>query len=154
MQNKWIQIVHSPIDLKELQNKVDYPDAGAHGWFCGVTRRTTADASGERVTETLSYEAHEPMAIRELEKLADQAINRFSLHRVVIVHRLGEVPLGESSVVVGCSSSHRGATFQALAWIMDTLKQQIPIWKRETFVDGSTEWVHPIGDSGLQGKGP
>ena len=143
---RYIDIVHAPIDLRELHAHIEHPDAGSIGWFCGVTRRTTASDAGEKITESLSYEAHEPMARRELQKLADLALEKFSLHRVVLVHRLGEVPLGESSVVVGCSSSHRGATFQALAWIMDTLKQRIPIWKREMFVDGSTEWVHPTND--------
>ena len=137
----WIQIVDTPIDIESLRGKVDHPDVGAHGWFVGVTRRTT----GTRKTETLSYESHVPMAIRQLEKLADAAIEKFSLHRLVIVHRLGEVPVGQASVVVGCSSSHRVEIFQALSWVMDTLKKEIPIWKREIYVDGTTEWVHPTG---------
>jgi molybdopterin synthase catalytic subunit len=83
------------------------------------------------------------MAIVSLEKLAAAAIERFALCRLVIVHRLGEVPVGEASVVVGCSSAHRRQTFEALAWVMDTLKRETPIWKRETYADGSTEWVHP-----------
>jgi molybdopterin synthase catalytic subunit len=141
-ENTWIQIVDTPIDLESLRDKVDHLDAGAHGWFVGVTRRTTA----ARVTDTLSYEAHRPMATRELEKLADAAVRKFSLHRLVIVHRLGEVPIGQASVVVGCSSSHRPQTFGALSWIMDTLKREVPIWKREIYSDGTTEWVHPITD--------
>jgi molybdopterin synthase catalytic subunit len=135
----WIQLVDEPIDQESLRDKVADPDVGAHGWFVGVTRRTT----DQRVTNTLAYEAHRPMAIRELEKLAEAALERFSLCRIVIVHRLGEVPVGEASVVVGCSSGHRPQTFQALAWVMDTLKREVPIWKRETYVDGTAEWVHP-----------
>ena len=143
MQNDriWIELVETTIDQGALREKVADPDVGAHGWFVGVTRRTT----GQRVTSTLSYEAHPPMAVRELEKLAQTAMDRFSLHRIVIVHRLGEVPIGEASVVVGCSSGHRPETFQALAWVMDTLKRDVPIWKQETYVDGTTEWVHPTG---------
>jgi molybdopterin synthase catalytic subunit len=141
MQNEriWIELTESPIDQETLRDKIEHPDVGAHGWFVGVTRRTT----GQRVTNVLAYEAHPPMAIRELEKLAKAAIERFSLCRIVIVHRLGEVPVGEASVVVGCSSGHRPQTFQALAWVMETLKREVPIWKRETYVDGTTEWVHP-----------
>ncbi len=86
------------------------------------------------------------MAIRELEKLAAQAIHKFSLTKLVIVHRLGEVPVGQASVVVGCSSPHRPATFAALPWIMDVLKRDVPIWKRELYTDGTTEWVHPIDE--------
>lgn len=140
--NTWIELVDSPIDVDSLRNKIDHPDVGAHGWFVGVTRRTT----GDRLTESLSYQAHRPMAMRELEKLAFAAIERFSLCRLVIVHRLGEVPVGQASIVVGCSSGHRPQTFEALAWIMDTLKREIPIWKRETYADGTTEWVHPNFD--------
>ncbi len=135
----WVELVEAPIDQESLREKVADPDVGAHGWFVGVTRRTT----GDRVTDSLAYQAHPPMAIRELEKLAKEAIEKYSLCRIVIVHRLGEVPVGEASVVVGCSSGHRPQTFQALAWIMDTLKREVPIWKQETYVDGTTEWVHP-----------
>lgn len=145
MQNEriWIELTDSPIDQESLREKVADPDVGAHGWFVGVTRKTT----GSRVTDTLSYEAHTPMAVRELEKLADTAVQKFSLCRLLIVHRLGEVPIGEASIVVGCSSGHRPETFEALAWVMDTLKREIPIWKREIYADGTTEWVHPTSDA-------
>ena len=135
----WIELVETEIDQESLRDKVADPDVGAHGWFVGVTRKTT----GQRITDTLSYQAHSRMAIGELRKLAESAIDRFSLARIVIVHRLGEVPVGEASVVLGCSSPHRPQTFEALAWTMDRLKREVPIWKRETYADGSTEWVHP-----------
>lgn len=138
----WIELVDTRIDVESLRAKIADPDVGAIGWFEGVTRRTT----DTRVTERLSYEAHRPMAIAELEKLAIRAVDKFSLHRCVIVHRLGEVPVSEASVVVGCSSPHRPATFEALAWIMDVLKKDVPIWKRELYVDGNTEWVHPTDE--------
>jgi molybdopterin synthase catalytic subunit len=142
--NIWIEIVDAPIEWTELTGRIADPDAGAHGWFVGVTRRTTH----QRVTESLAYEAHVPMAMSELEKLARTALQRFSLFHVVIIHRIGEVPVGEASVVVGCSSSHRPQTFEALAWIMDTLKREVPIWKRERYEDGSTEWIHPTASGG------
>lgn len=138
----WIELVDSRIDIESLRSKIADPDVGAIGWFEGVTRRTTDD----RVTERLSYEAHRPMAIAELEKLASMAVEKFSLHRCVIVHRLGDVPVGQASVVIGCSSPHRPATFESLPWIMDVLKQDVPIWKRELFADGSTQWIHPINE--------
>ena len=137
------RIVDGPIDTARLLAEVGHPDAGAQGWFVGVTRRTT----GQRVTSFLSYEAHVPMAERELERLAASAVDRFELLRLVIVHRLGEVPIGEASVVVGCSSGHRDATFDALRWVMETLKREIPIWKQERYADGTTEWVHPTSSS-------
>jgi molybdopterin synthase catalytic subunit len=139
----FIELVDQRIDIESLLEKVADPDVGAHGWFAGVTRRTTDD----RVTERLCYEAHRPMAIDQLEKLAQAAVEKFSLCRLLVVHRLGEVPVGEASVVVGCSSAHRRQTFEALAWVMDTLKREIPIWKRETYADGTAEWVHPTANA-------
>ena len=138
----WIELVDQPIDLERLRDKVADPDVGAVGWFEGVTRRTTDG----RVTQTLAYEAHRPMAFRELERLAVLAVEKFNLHRCVIVHRLGEVPIGQASVVVGCCSAHRPATFAALPWIMDVLKKDVPIWKQEHYSDGKTEWVHPTNE--------
>ncbi|TWU58412.1 Molybdopterin synthase catalytic subunit [Rubripirellula tenax] len=138
-----IDIVDAPIDLNALTEKVSDPDVGAHGWFVGVTRRTTDD----RITETLDYEAHRPMAIEQLGQIARQAIDTYSLAHVVIVHRIGRVPVGEASIVVGCSSAHRVDTFAALPWMMDAIKRDVPIWKRETYTDGQQEWVHPDSDS-------
>ncbi|MGB7343004.1 MAG: molybdenum cofactor biosynthesis protein MoaE [Pirellulaceae bacterium] len=141
--NVFVAIVDQEIDAASLQSKVADPDVGAHGWFYGVTRRKTTRGETTKVTQTLSYEAHRPMALAELRKLAQQAVDQFELKHVVIVHRIGDVPIGQASVVVGCSSAHRIATFRANQWIMETLKRDVPIWKRETYTDGSTEWVHP-----------
>lgn len=137
-----IALVEEAIDVDSLRARVADPDVGAIGWFEGVTRRTT----GDRITERLAYEAHATMAIAELEKLAERAVEKFSLHRCAIVHRLGEVPVGQASVVVACSSAHRPSTFAALPWIMDVLKRDVPIWKKEQYVDGNTQWVHPTDE--------
>jgi molybdopterin synthase catalytic subunit len=142
-----IELVDGPIQMEVLRDRVDHPDAGAHGWFVGVTRRTT----GDLITETLHYEAHSTMAMRELNKLADSAVKKFSLLRLVIVHRLGEVPVTEASVAIGCSSQHRPETFAALEWIMNKLKKDVPIWKREVYFDGKEEWVHPGSDADASG---
>jgi molybdopterin synthase catalytic subunit len=83
------------------------------------------------------------MAIKQLGRLAEEAIAKFALHRMLIVHRIGEVPVGMASVVVGCSGAHRAEVFTAVPWVMDNLKRDVPIWKRETFHDGETMWVHP-----------
>lgn len=133
------ELVDQPIDLAALAPTISDADVGAHGWFLGVTRRTT----GDRVTERLCYEAHRSMAAAELQRLAARACAQFELAAAVIVHRLGEVAVGQASVVVGCSSGHRPQVFAALPWIMDQLKRDVPIWKQETYADGTTEWVHP-----------
>lgn len=143
----FVQLVDGPIDAGALQDKIADPDVGAHGWFYGVTRRTTRSETGAAITESLGYEAHRPMAQKELEDLAERASRDFGLAHVVIVHRLGDVPIGQASVVVGCSSAHREATFQALKWIMETLKRDVPIWKQERYVDGTRQWVHPTETS-------
>ena len=91
------------------------------------------------------------MAMRELKKLAEAAVKEFSLLRLLIVHRLGEVPISEASVVIGCSSRHRPETFAALEWIMNQLKKDVPIWKREIYCDGTEEWVHPGLDAEASG---
>lgn len=139
-----VALTDSVIDTPALHSYLDHPDVGAHCWFHGVTRRSTQTADGKTLqTESLSYEAHRPMAASELRRLATDAAERFGLLAVVIVHRLGKVPVKQSSVVMGCSSPHRPPCFAAPAWMMDELKRDVPIWKRELFTDGSTEWQHP-----------
>ena len=133
-----VDLLDQPILAESYQARLHDPDAGAIGWFHGVTRRTT----GEQVTETLHYEAHTTMARTQLDQLARNAAERFGLRGVVIVHRLGEVPIGQASVLVGCLGGHRKEVFEALPWIMDELKQDVPIWKRETLIDGKQLWIH------------
>lgn len=134
-----VELVHGVIDTDPLRRFIADPDTGAQAWFEGVTRRMT----GSRETVLLSYEAFEPMAKRQLESLALEAVGRFGLTAVAISHRLGEVPIGEASIVIGCSAPHRVATLTALPWLMDRIKADVTIWKREHATDGSAAWVHP-----------
>lgn len=148
-----VELIDRPIELERLRGRLDDPDCGAQFWFLGLTRRRTTDDAGRwRETVSLTYDAYRPMAERELQRLASGAAERFGLRQVVISHRLGSVPVGDASVAVGCSSPHRAASLQAVGWIMDELKRHVPIWKRETFADGSEEWVHPVPAD--NGKGP
>lgn len=134
-----IELTLSPIAIDHFRDRIADPDVGAHAWFEGVTRRMTAG----RETVLLSYEAFEPMALSELRRLGEEALMEFGLTSLVVVHRLGVVPVGEASLLVGCSSPHRAAVFSALPTIVDRLKSDVPIWKQERFADGSTQWVHP-----------
>lgn len=134
-----VELTHQAIDVGSLRAHLADPDTGAHAWFEGVTRRMTAD----RETVKLAYEAFEPMAISELNRLASEAIERFDLSLIVIVHRLGEVAIGEPSIVIGCSAAHRAGPLAALPWLMDRIKADVPIWKREHFADGQQHWIHP-----------
>ncbi|MEM0924842.1 MAG: molybdenum cofactor biosynthesis protein MoaE [Planctomycetota bacterium] len=141
---KTIELVRIPIQLSQWTTYLGDVDAGAQLWFSGVTRRKTIEESGREVfTRTLYYDAYLSMAVRQLNLLVEGAFEQFALRDLVLVHRLGEVPLGDISVLVGCSSAHRVDVFEAIPWIMDRLKSEVPIWKRETFEDASTHWVHP-----------
>ena len=106
--------------------------------------------TGDLQTSSLDYEAFNEMALASLQTIADEARRRWSLVRCAVVHRTGSLQLGDVAVAVAVSSAHRGPAFEAGQWIMDTIKQKTPIWKKENFADGRTEWVHP--DSGVSGS--
>ncbi len=112
--------------------------------FLGTTREVT----GDRRTRHLEYEAYADMAEKKLAELADEARRRWSLTGCAIEHRLGRLEIGEASVGVAVSSPHRAAAFAAGQWLIDTLKESVPIWKQEHWADGGSEWVHPGLDSG------
>jgi len=128
-----------PIDIVSFRKLISDPDVGAHAWFEGVTRRTT----GNLKTEKLCYAAFRPMAVTQLKIIGDESLVRFGLTKIVIAHRLGVVPIGEASLIVGCSAAHRATVFAALAEIVDRIKVDVPIWKKEFFVGGNQHWVHP-----------
>jgi len=134
-----IQLTHEPIDIASLVAQAQSPEAGAVLLFLGVSRQFT----GDRETTKLIYDAYEEMAIKELKRLEASARERWPLTECLIVHRLGTVPLGEASVAIVVGSPHRKAAFAAGEWLIDTLKQSVPIWKQEHWTDGTTEWVHP-----------
>lgn len=134
-----IALVDDALDGDSLLRWVGDEDCGARMVFLGCTRRTT----GDRVTERLAYEAYRELAVTELSDLAREASARWPLRAVAIHHRLGVVGVGEASVAVAVSSSHRGAVMEVVPWLMDRLKERVPIWKQETYADGSSEWIHP-----------
>lgn len=126
-----------PLDVQALVAKIRRADCGALVVFEGTTR----SPSDGKVVERLSYEAYEDRAVKQLDALAQSAIERFGVLGVVAVHRTGDVPIGEPSVVVACSAGHRGEAFEAARWLIDTLKSEVAVWKKEVFQDGSASWV-------------
>ena len=108
------------------------PD-GAVCTFDGIVRDNTRG----RRTLYLDYEAYREMAQSQMESLAAEAITRFNVRDVALLHRLGRLTIGETSVLIVVASAHRGAAFDACRWLIDTLKKQVPIWKKETFEDGA-----------------
>lgn len=136
-----IQLTHETIDSNDLLRRAQSPDAGAVLLFLGCTRQHTA---GRETTE-LTYDAYGAMAEKELAALEAEARERWGIVECLIVHRLGTVPLGEASVAIVVASPHRRAAFAAGEWLIDTLKERVPIWKQEHWADGTKEWVHPTG---------
>jgi molybdopterin synthase catalytic subunit len=134
-----VALTNEPIDILAVLDGVQSPLAGAVVLFLGTTREVT----GERRTESLDYECYPEMAARTLDELEVEARRRWRLIECVLVHRLGHLEIGDPSVAVAVSSAHRQAAFDAGQWLIDRLKQTVPIWKKENWADGTTEWVHP-----------
>jgi len=150
-------IVDAPIDPGSLLAAVGDPGSGASVLFLGTTRNENA---GRRVTR-LEYEAFADMAVREMRQLARQARRRWPVRRVAMVHRIGLVPVGEASVGIAVSAGHRAEAFEACHWLIDRLKEIVPIWKKEHY-RGGTVWIgsqqgSPEGDAVVarrRGAGP
>jgi len=136
-----IEITSQPIDTTAVLESVKSIQAGAAVLFVGTTRQFT----GDRETLKLDYECYESMAIKKMSEILDQAAAKWKIESCSIVHRVGTVELGQASIAVAVSSPHRNDSFEAGRWLVDTLKTEVPIWKREYWADGSKEWVHPEG---------
>ncbi len=130
------EMVHEPIRAAEIIAALKAPADGAVVVFDGVVR----DNSAGRETLYLEYEAYETMALKKMRQIGEQTRGKFPIHRVAIVHRLGKLNIGETSVLIAVSSPHRGAAFDACRFAIDTLKRTVPIWKKEFFRDGAV-WV-------------
>ncbi len=134
-----IQLTTERIDTDAVLAAVSDNAAGAAVLFVGTTREFT----GGRQTSSLEYDCYPEMAEKKLAELLDDAGQRWPLIQATIVHRLGRLELGEASVAVAVSTAHRREAFEAAQWIMDQLKEIVPIWKKENWSDGSSQWVHP-----------
>ncbi len=128
-----VALTREPIDSRELVAAAKHAEDGAVVVFDGIVRNN----SRGRRTLYLDYEAYEEMALRQMRELAAQACEGFAIRHVTIVHRLGRLAIGETSVLIVVAAAHRAAAFDANRWIIDTLKRTVPIWKREFFADGA-----------------
>jgi MoaE-MoaD fusion protein len=126
-------IVRDKIDIQAVLDRLKQPEDGAGVVFDGVVRN---NSQGRR-TLYLDYEAYEPMALKKMEELAEQALRQFPVRDVAILHRLGRLEIGETSVLIVVAAAHRAAAFDACRWLIDTLKRTVPIWKKEYFDDGA-----------------
>lgn len=127
------EIVRERIQTEAIMQKIRQPADGAVVTFEGIVRNNTRG----RKTEFLDYEAYEPMAIAQMNALAEKVLNNYEVREVAIVHRLGRLEIGETSVLIVVASAHRGAAFDACRFAIDTLKRTVPIWKKEHFTDGA-----------------
>ena len=136
-----ILITDKPIDSSAVLSSVSDADCGANVLFVGTTRRMT----GKRETTRLEYECYKSMAVSKMESLAALACEQWPIVKVSIVHRVGVVEVKAASIAVAVSSAHRSASFEAASWLLERLKEEVPIWKREIWADGQEEWIHPEG---------
>jgi len=120
-----VSLTLNPIDIRSVVDGVTAPESGGIDVFVGTTR---------------NHAGGEPMAIAMMERLEAEARRRWTVNRIAIVHRLGKVPVGEASVVIAVSSAHRNEAFEVCRFLIDSLKKEVPIWKREHFTDGTVEW--------------
>jgi molybdopterin synthase catalytic subunit len=135
------RVVESPLSPDAIAGQVAHPGAGGIAIFSGIVRNETAG----RPVKYLEYEAHAPMAEAKMREIGDSIRARWSgIRRVAMLHRIGRLEIGESSVLIAVSAAHRGEAFAACQYAIDTLKRTVPVWKKEHFEDGEV-WV------GLQG---
>lgn len=138
----FFELTGEPLDVGAVARRVVLPECGATVTLDGYVRQFTKG----KETLYLVYEAYEMMALKEMEKLVKQAREKFAIASVGLVHRLGKLEIGETSVVISVSAPHRKAAFEACEWLIRELKKTVPIWKKEVYADGE-EWIE--GDRNL-----
>jgi len=126
-----------PLSLDKLTEFVSVPEAGAVSSFLGIARN---DNQGESVT-ALEFEAYEPMALKQLQRVAQGILDKFEVQKVAIWHRLGVVKVGEAAVAIVVSSAHRKAAIEGCALALERLKSDVPVFKKEVFVFSAPRWV-------------
>jgi molybdopterin synthase catalytic subunit len=137
-----IELVDGPIDIAKLIQHCSDASSGATSLFLGTTRRWTGNVE----TAYLEYDAYREMAIAKMQELVSMAESRWPIQRVAMVHRLGRVDVGEASVAIAVSCPHRADAIAACHWLIDSLKEQVPIWKKEWYTVKSPQWIHPTSD--------
>lgn len=140
---------HDPLELAALTQSVTSADRGAIASFVGVVRDHHA---GRRVLG-LEYSAYGPMAEARCAAIVTEAEQRWPV-RVALAHRVGALMVGDAAVIVVAASAHRAPAFESCRWVIEAVKAEVPIWKRERYVDGTEAWVDPTADSGVQSIEP
>jgi molybdopterin synthase catalytic subunit len=133
-------ITGEPLDVASAIGDVAAPQHGGIAIFVGTVRETPAAGEGSSPVISLEYDAHPRLASERLERIAREAAEKWTLGRVIALHRVATCNVGEPTVVVACGAPHRAEALEACRWIIDTIKDTVPIWKREVYADGSS-WV-------------
>jgi len=136
-----INITKAKLDVTSIRQQVQDSGTGAVVIFEGCTR----NSHNNRTVEGLAYEAFIPMAEIELERVRQEAIALYKLDKCLIYHRIGDVNIMETALVVACSAAHRQEALNATSWIIDNIKKHVPIWKREKYADGAESWIEGSG---------
>lgn len=138
----WVGLFADELDTRWAVRQVADPCAGGIDLFLGTTRRQTSDRGQALIS--LDYEAYCDMALSQMQNLLMRARRQWPITRCVLLHRVGRVEVGDSSVLIGVASPHRAEAFAACRWLIDTLKVDVPIWKQERWADGKGTWVEPV----------
>lgn len=140
MKNTSIKITSANLNLQDCYSFVQDASCGGIALFVGTVRNATKN----KEVNLLDFSGYEPMAVKEMQKIADLALEKFDIHKIAIHHAVGELKIGAIPVIIAVSSAHRKAAFEACEFAIDTLKETVPIWKKEHFEDGEV-WVnsHP-----------
>jgi molybdopterin synthase catalytic subunit len=129
-------LIREPIDTQQIADSLQKPEDGAVVIFEGVVRNHAND----KAVRFLEYEAYESMARKKIEEIGSRAKSEFAIRDIAIVHRLGHMDIGECSIVIAVASAHRGPAFDACRFAIDTIKELVPIWKKEFYEDGEI-WI-------------
>jgi molybdopterin synthase catalytic subunit len=143
-----VLLTRKPLSVEQARESVMRGNVGAVSVFVGSTRART---EGKGHTTRLEYDCYEEMAAGEMGRICRVALDQWSLEATYVSHRLGAVPVGEASVVIATSSEHRKEAMDACRFLIDELKQSVPIWKKEVYEDGTTEWVEGSASAGQEG---
>ncbi|MGQ4807701.1 Molybdopterin synthase catalytic subunit [Candidatus Entotheonellaceae bacterium PAL068K] len=132
------KVTTEPLNVQNVNDLVKRPSDGAVVMFDGIVRNNFAG----RPVQSLEYEAYAAMAEKKMANIGEEVRRKFAVGAIAMVHRLGPLAIGESSIVIAVAAPHRHAAFEACAYALDRVKEEVPIWKKEFFADGDTHWVN------------
>ena len=134
------RLTSEPIDVPALTHEVGADDRGAVSLFLGTVR----NSNDGRAVNGIDYSAYDAMAVAEMTRIVEEASERFRGVAIVVEHRIGTLQVGDVSVAIACAHAHRAQALDANRYVIEELKRRVPIWKREHYVDGTSEWVDPL----------